>query len=128
MYMINSFSGYNEIVVHKDDKEKTAFTTSWETFMYDKMPFGLMNAGGTFQRAMDVAFIGERDNFFVIYLYDLTVFSNSDAELLVHLKQTFEKCRKFVFSLNPKKSHFSMQEGNLLGHIVLKGGIKVNPK
>jgi hypothetical protein len=61
MSMIDGFSGYNQIVVHKDDKEKTAFTTSWGTFMYDKIPFGLMNAGATFQRAMDIAFIGVRD-------------------------------------------------------------------
>jgi hypothetical protein len=96
--------------------------------MYDKMSFGLMNIGDTFQSAMDIDFIGERYKFVVIYLYDLTVFSNSDAEYLVHLKQTFKKCRKFGLSLNPKKSHFSMQEGNLLGHIVLKDGIKVDPK
>ena len=43
--------------------------------MYDKMPFGLMNAGAIFQRAMDIAFVGERDNFVVIYLDDITVFS-----------------------------------------------------
>ena len=91
MSMIDGFSGYNQIVVHEDDKEKTAFTTPWETFMCDKMPFGLMNARDTFQRAMDIAFIGERDKFIVIYLDDLTVFSNSDAKHLVHLKQTFKK-------------------------------------
>jgi hypothetical protein len=128
MSMIDGFSGYNQIAVHQDDKEKTAFTTPWGTFMYDKMPFGLMNAGETFQRAMDIAFMGERDKFIVIYLDDLTVFSKSDAEHLMHLKQTFEKCRKFGLSLNPKKSHFAMQEGKLLGHIVSKDGIKIDPK
>jgi predicted phosphatase len=96
--------------------------------MYDKMLFGLMNAGATFQRAMDIAFVGERDKFVVIYLNDLTVFSTSDAEHLVHLKQTFKKCRKFGLSLNPKKSHFAMQESKLLGHIVSKDRIKINPK
>jgi hypothetical protein len=90
--MIDGFSGYNRIVVHQDDKEKTSFTTPWGTFMYDKMPFGLMNAEATFQWAMDIAFMGERDNFFGIYLDDLTVFSKSDAEHLTHLRQTFEKC------------------------------------
>jgi hypothetical protein len=48
MSMIDGFSGYNQIVFHEDDKEKTAFTTQWGNFMYDKMPFGLMNAGDTF--------------------------------------------------------------------------------
>jgi hypothetical protein len=60
MSMIDDFSGYNQISIHEDDKEKTAFTTPWGTFMYDKMPFGLMNVGATFQREMDIDFIGER--------------------------------------------------------------------
>ena len=73
--MVDGFSGYNQISMHLDDKEKTAFTTPWGTFMYDKMPFGLMNAGATFQRAMDIAFVGEKDKFMVIYMDDITVFS-----------------------------------------------------
>jgi hypothetical protein len=77
---------------------------------------------------MDIAFFSQRDKLVVIYLDDLMVFSNSDAEHLLHLRQTFEKCRKFDLSLNPKKSHFTMKEGNLLGHIVSKEGIKVDPK
>jgi hypothetical protein len=126
--MIDGFSGYNQIAMNEQDREKTAFTTPWGTFMYDKMPFGLMNAGATFQRAMDIAFVGERDKFVVIYLDDLTVFSKTDEEHLIHLKQTFEKCRRYGLSLNPKKSHFAMQEGKLLGHIVFKDGIKIDPK
>jgi hypothetical protein len=109
MSMIDGFSGYNQIAMNEQDKEKTTFTTPWGTFMYDKMPFGFLNAGAMFQRAMDIAFIGERDKLVVIYLDDLTVFSKSDKEHLVHLKQTFEKCRRFGLSLNPKKSHFAMQ-------------------
>jgi hypothetical protein len=49
MSTIDDFSEYNQIVVCEHDKEKTSFTTPWGTFMYDKMPFGLMNAGATFQ-------------------------------------------------------------------------------
>jgi hypothetical protein len=128
MFMIDGFSEYNQISMNEQDKEKTAFTTPWGTFMYDKMPFNLMNAGATFQRAMEIAFIGERDKFVVIYLDDLTIFSKSDEEHLVHLKQTFENCRRFGLSLNPKKSHFTMQEGKILGHIVSKDGIKIDRK
>jgi len=128
IYMIDGFSGYNQIVFHEDDREKIAFTTPWGTFMYDKMLFGLMNLGETFQRVMDITFISERDKFVAIYLDDMIVFSNTDAEYLMHLRQTFEKCRKFGLSLNPKKSHFAMQEGKLLGHIVSKYGIKVYSK
>ena len=48
MSFLDGFSGFNQIVVHPDDQEKTAFTTPWGTFMYAKMPFGLMNVGATF--------------------------------------------------------------------------------
>jgi hypothetical protein len=128
MSMIDGFSGYNQISMNEQDKEKTTFTTPWGKFMYDKMPFGLMNAGSTFQRTMDIDFIGERDKFIVIYLDDLMVFSKSDEENLVHLKQTFKKCRRFGLPLNPKKSHFVMQEGKILGHIVSRDGINIDPK
>jgi hypothetical protein len=126
--MIDGFSGYNQSVVHEDDRENNTFTTPWGVFMYDKMPFGLMNAGETFQREMDITSVGERDKFVVIYLDNMTFFSNYDAKHLVHLGQTFEKCRKFGLSLNPKITHFSMQECKLLGHVVSKDGIKVDTK
>jgi ribonuclease HI len=125
--MIDGFSGYNQISVLPEDREKMAFTTPWGTFMYAKMPFGLMNAGATFQRAMDIAFIGERDKFVVIYLDDITVFSRSDRKHCEHLRRVFLKCRKFGLSLNPKKSMFSMKEGKMLGHIVSVEGVKIDP-
>jgi hypothetical protein len=86
MSMINEFSGYNQIVVIEHDKEKATFTTPWGTFMYEKMPFGLMNEGSTFQRDMDTAFVGKCDKFVVIYLDDRTIFSKSDEDHLIHLK------------------------------------------
>ena len=72
---VDGFYGYNQIAMHPDDRENIAFTTPWGTFMYDKMPFRLMNDGATFQRAMDIAFVGEKEKFVVIYLDDITVFS-----------------------------------------------------
>ena len=54
--LLDGFSGYNQILVHPDDQEKTAFTTPWGTFIYIKIPFGRKNAGATFQRAMDITF------------------------------------------------------------------------
>jgi hypothetical protein len=121
------FFRYNQIMVHPDDREKTTFTTPWGTFMYAKMPFGLMNVGATFQREMDIEFVDEKDKFIVIYLDDITVYSASDKQHLEHLKKVFQKCRKFDISLNPKKSHFGVEEGKLLGHIISKEGIKIDP-
>jgi hypothetical protein len=87
--MLDGFSKYNQIIVHPDDQEKTTFTTPWGAFMYAKMPFGLMNVGETFQRAMDIAFAEEKDKFIIIYLDNITVFSDSDDQHLKHLRRVF---------------------------------------
>ena len=58
---LDGFLGYNQIVVNPEDQEKTKFTIPWGTFMYAKIPFGLMNAREIFQRAMDIDFIDEKD-------------------------------------------------------------------
>jgi len=73
--LLDGFSGYNQILVLEEDQYKTTFATPWGTFMYVEMPFGLMNIGATFQRAMDIAFAKEIHDFLVIYLYDITIFS-----------------------------------------------------
>ena len=126
--LLDGFSGFNQILVHPDDQDKTAFTTPWGTFKYVKMPFGLKNAGATFQRAMDITSSKEIHDFLVVYLDDLTPFSKSDQEHLKHLRQIFMTCREYGISLNPKKSMFSLEEGKLLGHIISKDGIRIDLK
>ena len=56
--LLDRFSGYNQVLVAEEDRLKTTFRTKWGTFAYRRMPFGLINAGATFQRAMDIAFHG----------------------------------------------------------------------
>jgi hypothetical protein len=56
MSLLDGFYGYNHIKVKMTDKYKTTFTTRWSTFAYERMRFGLSNAGSTFQRAMNIAF------------------------------------------------------------------------
>ncbi|KAH9331956.1 hypothetical protein KI387_004064, partial [Taxus chinensis] len=70
--LLDDYSGYNQIMVKEEDQFKTAFTTKWGTYAYRKMPFGLSNAGATFQRAMDMAFKGLINNVVLIYLDDIT--------------------------------------------------------
>jgi len=77
---------------------------------------------------MDIAFIGEMDKFVLVYLDDITVYSSSHQYLLQHLKKVFLKYRRFVISVNPKKSQFSLEEGKLLGHIVSSAGVKIDPE
>ncbi|XP_059076512.1 uncharacterized protein LOC131875838 [Cryptomeria japonica] len=124
--MLDGFSGYNQIEVSEPDQHKTAFTTPLGTFAYRRMPFGLINAGATFQRAMDLAFRGIVGRYIVVYLDDLIVFSKDRENHLFHLQDVLERCRKHDISLNPKNSVFGVTEGKLLGHIVSKEGIKVD--
>ena len=84
--LLDGFSGYNQVLVHPDDQLKTTFTTPWGTFMYVKIPFGLMNVGATFKRTMDISFSEEIGFFIVIYLDDITVYSKIDEEHLAHLR------------------------------------------
>lgn len=76
---------------------------------------------------MDIAFSKEKDKYVVIYLDDITMFSKANPDHLHHLRKVFLKCRKFGISLNPKKSHFAMEEGKLLGHIISEKGIRIDP-
>jgi hypothetical protein len=85
-----------------------------------------MNARSTFQRDMEITYFREKDKFMVIYLDDITIFSKYDYEHLQHLEKIFQKCRRYGISLNPKKSHFSMLEGKLLGHIIYVWGINID--
>eukprot|EP00253_Pinus_taeda_P016372 PITA_16372 len=124
--LLDGFSSFNQILVHLDDQDKTTFTTPWGTFKYVKMPFGLKNAGATFQRAMDIDFAKEIHDFLVVYLNDLTPFSKSDQEHLKHLRKIILTCRKYGISSNPKKSLFGLEEGKLLGHIISKDGIRID--
>ena len=60
--LLDGFSGYNQVLVSQADQLKTTFRTPWGTYAYRKMPFGLINAGATFQRVMDIAFRGPIGN------------------------------------------------------------------
>jgi hypothetical protein len=75
---------------------------------------------------MDIEFIGEKDKFFVIYLDERTMYSQSNKEHCDHLRKVFLKCRKFGLSLNPKKSLFVMKEGKLLWHIMSAKGVRID--
>lgn len=127
MFFLDGFSGYNQILVHPDDRLKTTFRTKWGTYAYQKMPFGLINAGATFQRAMDIAFKGLLNKSIVVYLDDITVFSKKRSNHVHDLKQIFKRCRKYGISLNPTKSFFALNQGKLLGFIVSKDGIDIDP-
>ena len=126
--LLDGFSGYNQVLVAEEDRLKTTFITKWGTFAYRRMPFGLINTRATLQRDMDIAFHSMIGHSVVLYLDDVTIFSKKREEHAFHLKQIFERCRKYGISLNPRKCVFAVIEGKLLGHVVSKKGISIDPK
>ena len=77
---------------------------------------------------MDIAFHGLIGRSVVVYLDDVTIFSKKREEHSFHLKQIFERCRKYGISLNPRKCVFAVIERKLLGHVVSKKDISIDPK
>jgi hypothetical protein len=110
------------------DQLKTTFRTPWGTYAYQKMPFGLINAGATFQREMEIAFRGLINQSVIVYLDDVTVFSKNKNDHLAHLRAVLQRCHKYNISLNPKKSIFAVEKGKLLGFIVSREGMIINPE
>jgi hypothetical protein len=83
--LLDGFSRYNQVLMSPPDQLKTTFRTSWGTYAYRKMPFGLINAGATFQREMDIAFRGLINHSVVVYLDDVTIYSKNKDDHLAHL-------------------------------------------
>jgi ribonuclease HI len=128
MSLLECFSGYNLIKVKMTDKYKTTFITSWGTFTYERIPFGLSNAGATFQRSIQIDFDDLIGKIIHIYLDELTMYSKNQSDHFVHLRKVLIRCRKFVISLNPSKSIFSVTKGKLLGYIVSNSRISIDPE
>jgi hypothetical protein len=102
---MDGFSGYNQIQIHPADQYKTAFITPWGTFAYRVMPFGLKNAGATFQRAMTYIF-HDLAEIILAYLDDLTARSKKRTQHLDDLRIIFQRCRQYNIRLNPLKCVF----------------------
>ena len=125
---MDGFSGYNQIMMALEDMEKTSFITKWGTYCYRVMPFGLKNAGATYQRATTTLFHDMMHRDVKVYVDDMIVKSRDRAYHLATLHRFFEKIRWFRLRLNPKKCTFGVTSGKLLGHIVSEWGIEVDPK
>ena len=120
----DGYSGYNQISLAKEDREKTTFITEWGAFMYMVMPFGLCNAPATFQRAMMTIFREYLQKFMAIFVDDFTVYSNKE-EHLAFLRLVLLRCREKKICLNPFKCLFGADRGEVLGHIVSREGIEM---
>jgi len=125
---MDAFSGYNQILMHKDDCEKTAFITDRGTYCYIVMLFGLKNAGATYQRLVNEMFAELLGITMEVYIDDMLVKSLQATDHIKHLTACFDILDKYQMKLNPTKCTFGVTSGEFLGYIVTERGIEANPK
>nr|GEU92040.1 reverse transcriptase domain-containing protein [Tanacetum cinerariifolium] len=123
---LDGFSSYFQIPIDPKDQEKTTFTCLYGTFAYCRMPFGICNAQGTFQRCMIAIFHDMIEKTMEVFMDDFSVFGNSFQSCLSHLERMLKRCEDTNLSLNWEKSHFMVKEGIVLGHKISKQGIEVD--
>ncbi|GJU50837.1 reverse transcriptase domain-containing protein [Tanacetum coccineum] len=108
------------------DQEKTTFTCPYGTFAYRRMPFGLCNAPGTFQRCMMAIFDDMIEKTMEVFMDDFSVFGDSFSTYLSYLEKLLKRCEDTNLALNWEKNHFMVKEGIVLGHKISKSGIEVD--
>ncbi|GKC12977.1 ribonuclease H-like domain-containing protein, partial [Tanacetum coccineum] len=102
------------------DEDKTAFFVGEGVFCYRKMPFGLKNAGATYQRLVDKVFSKQIGRNLKAYVDDMVIKSTSEEGMLSDIQETFERFLSINMKLNPKKCSFGVEEGPFLGHLITK--------
>jgi len=116
-------SGYWQVEVKPEHREKTAFCTPEGLFEFNVMPFGLCNAPATFQRLMDSVLAGLHWKTCLVYIDDIIVIGRSFEEHLCNLQAVFERLRKVGLKLQPRKCQLLQQRVTYLGHVVSAQGI-----
>ena len=100
MSFLDAFQGYHQILLATEDQEKTAFVTHMGNYHYKVMPFGLQNAGSTYQRMMTKMFESRLGKNIEVYIDDMVVKSKLVSEHLVDLSNIFEILRRYKLRLN----------------------------
>ena len=124
---MDAFSSYNQIRMDPSDQEKTSLVTGQGTYCYQVMPFGLKNAGATYQRLVNKMFLKQISTSMEVYIDDMLV-KSVKAELHIdHLAEAFQVLKDYKMKLNPTKCAFGVSVGKFLGFIVNSRGIEANP-
>ncbi|GJY15223.1 reverse transcriptase domain-containing protein [Tanacetum coccineum] len=123
---LDGFSGYFQIPIDPQDQEKTAFTCPYGMFAYRRMPFGLCNALGTFQRCMMAIFQDMIKEIMEVFMDDLSVFGDSFSSCLSYLDKMLKRCEDTNLVLNWEKCHFMVKEGIVLVYKISKSGTEVD--
>ncbi|XXG81436.1 hypothetical protein AAC387_Pa09g2071 [Persea americana] len=127
MSFLDAYRGYHQIPMYAADQEKTAFITPRGTYCYKVMPFGLKNAGATYQRLVTKMFQAQLGKTVEVYIDDMVVKSKRSQDHLTDLRQIFDILRQFQLKLNASKCAFGVGSGKFLGSLVTRRGIEANP-
>ncbi|GJT09021.1 reverse transcriptase domain-containing protein [Tanacetum coccineum] len=125
-WFLDGFFGYFQIPIDPKDQEKTTFTCPYRTFAYRRMPFGLCNALGMFQRCMMTIFHDMIEETMEVFMDNFLVFGDSFSSCLSYLDKMLKRCEDTNLVLNWEKCHFMVKEGIVLGHKISKSEIEVD--
>jgi len=121
-------SGFHQIPMSEADAPKTAFSTPFGHYEYQRMPFGLKNAPATFQRLMDRVLSGLQGIELFVYLDDIVIYASSLTEHNRKFHKLAERLRSANLRLQPDKCEFLRKEVTYLGHVINETGVKPDPK
>lgn len=121
-------SGFHQVPMSEQDIEKTAFSINNGKYEFVRMPFGLKNAPGIFQRVMDDVLREHIGKICHVYIDDIIIFGDTLEEHLQNLETVFKTLKSANFRIQPDKSEFLKNDVEFLGFIVSKNGLKPNPK
>ncbi|MGL6009303.1 MAG: reverse transcriptase family protein, partial [Culicoidibacterales bacterium] len=122
--LLDATSGYYQIEINEDDKEKTAFRWKSGFYEFNRMPFGLCNAPATFQRTMDIIFNGINGHFVIPYLDDVIIFSKNHQDHIEHVQAVMDRIEDAGIKLNKSKCKFFKSEIEILGCVIGNGCVK----
>lgn len=115
---LDALSGYHQIKMREEDVEKTAFACREGLFEFFRMPFGLVNAPATFQRAINKVLSKFLNKSVMVYMDDVIIYSKTEKEHDVHVKEVLEALKEAGLQLNKEKCGFRRKELEILGHLV----------
>ena len=121
-------SGYNQVRIHEDDVEKTAFRTRYGHYQYKVMPFGLTNAPATFQALVQDVLRPMLDTSVIVYIDDILIYSQNEQDHAHHVRQVFELLRQHKLYGTMAKCEFFKESVEYLGHVISAQGIATDPK
>jgi hypothetical protein len=127
MALLDCFSGYHQIWLRKDDKEKTSFITLFGTYCYLRMTEGLHNAGPTFCKMTKAALKDQVGRNVISYVDDIVVVSKKRETYISDQAKTFMNMREARLKLNLETCIFRITKGKVLGCLVSTKGIQANP-